>query len=535
MTTSNPNEEENGRGRVMRMAGLVGILVLLARIFGLLREIFVRAQLGIDTAEAVAFEIANRFPESIFLVLAGGAIGAAFIPTFTAYFERNDEAGGWRLFSAIVNWVVLLLTAVCLLMILFAPTAVRFFAGEQIAAYPEILPLTVLLMRIMLLSPIIFGASGVIMGALNARQHFLLPALAPTVYTVGILAGGALWPLFSDTTPAIGFAIGTVLGSLGHLLVQLPGLRQKGSRYTAVVSLRDPGVQQVGKLMAPRVLGLSFSEINKFLFVYLTDLMSIGSYPALMTASRIILLPQGIIGQALGIAAFPTLAALAARQAYAEMRQILADSLRLVLFLGLPASVLVMLLREPLVVLLFQRGEVSSSGSDLIMGALLFFAVGLVALTALEVVARTYYALSDTLTPVLAGGVQIVFMWLLSSWLSFHLFPRYGWEPLGGLTLGFSLSNVIEVGLLLLLLRRRLGGIHGRVLLDGLWRMTVAAGVMAAVTTAVLQPLAEASLWWQAIIGGSVGSLVYLLACWGLRVQELRQLLAYGRGRLQRR
>ncbi len=528
-----PKEDKvvNGRGQVLRAAGLVGALVLLARAVGLLREVIVRATLGIDTPQAAAFEIANRFPESIFLILAGGAIGAAFIPTFTAYFEHEDEGGGWQLFSAIINLVLVVMTAVCALMALFAPQVVIFFAAEQIKQFPEILPLTVWLMRIMLLSPIIFGVSGVIMGALNARQHFLLPALAPTIYTLGIIAGGLVWPFLSDTTPAMGFAIGTVVGALGHLLVQLPGLRQKQVRYTAVFTLHDPGVLQVLKLMAPRVLGLSFSEINKFLFIYLTDLMVIGSYPALITASRIILLPQGIIGQALGIAAFPTMASLAARQAFADLRQILADSLRVVLFLGLPASVLVMLLRQPLVVLLFERGEVTPEGSVLVQWALLFFAVGLVALTALEVVARAFYALSDTLTPVLAGGVQIVCMWLLSSWLAFTVFPQRGWPPLGGLTLGFSVSNIIEVCLLLWLLRRRLGGIHGRVLLDGLWRMSIASCLMALGSWWTLQQLAATPLWLQAIIGSVVGGVVYLLACWGLRLKELRQLAVYGRGR----
>jgi putative peptidoglycan lipid II flippase len=525
----------SGRTQVLRAAGLVGVLVLLARIVGLLREVIVRALLGIDTPQATAFEIANRFPESIFLILAGGAIGAAFIPTFTAYFERDDAGGGWRLFSAIVNLVLVIMTAVCALMSLFAPQLVLFFAQEQIQQFPEILPLTVLLMRIMLLSPIIFGVSGVIMGALNARQHFLLPALAPTIYTLGIIIGGLVWPYISNTTPAIGFAIGTVVGALGHLLVQLPGLREKGAQYTAVLTLHDPGVLQVLKLMAPRILGLSFSEINKFLFVYLTDLMTLGSYPALMTAWRIILLPQGIIGQALGIAAFPTMASLAARQSFAELRQILADSLRVVLFLGLPASVLVMLMREPLVVLLFERGEVTPEGSSLVMWALLFLSFGLVALTALEVISRAFYALGDTLTPVLAGGVQILVMWLLSGWLAFTVFPQVGWQPLGGLTLGFSLSNILEMGLLLWLLRRRLGGIHGRTLFDGFGRMVIAAGLMALALWWAQQQLMSSSLWLQAVAGGLLGGLVYLVACWGLRVKELQQFVEYGRQRISKR
>jgi putative peptidoglycan lipid II flippase len=352
---------------------------------------------------------------------------------------------------------------------------------------------------------------------------------------LGIIAGGYIWPYISKTTPAIGFAIGTEVGALGHFLIQLPGLKQKHAQYTPVVTVRDPGVIQVLKLMAPRVLGLSFSEINKFIFIFMTDLMTpLSSYTALNTAFRVILLPQGIIGQAMGIAAFPTLSALAARQAMPEFRQILADSLRFVLFLGFPATVLVILLREAIVVILFQHGEVTPDDSSLIMWALLFLGFGLVALTALEVIARAFYALSDTLTPVLAGGIQIVLMWLLSGWLAFSVFPNNGGEAVGGLALGFSISNVLEVCLLLWLLRRRVGGLHGRVLLDGFWRMALASVFMTLATWWLLQQIATTSLWLQAIVGGLVGGVVYLLACWLLGLKELHRFVNYGRVRIRR-
>ena len=157
----------------------------------------------------------------------------------------------------------------------FAPQIVSFFYHEKIAATPILLPMTVSLMRVMLLSTVIFAASGVIMGALNARQHFFLPALAPLIYNVGIILGGVLWqnptgdPL---TGKAMGFAIGTVLGAAGHLLIQLPGLKAKHAQYSWVLTVRDPGVIKVLKLMLPRVLGLSFSQINFFLITFMTGL-----------------------------------------------------------------------------------------------------------------------------------------------------------------------------------------------------------------------------------------------------------------------
>jgi len=522
----------DGRSQVLRAAGLVGAAVLLSRLVGLVREVVTRGYLGL-TLEATAYEIANRFPEAIFLIIAGGAIGSAFIPTFAAYFAREDEAGAWRLFSAVINLLLVVVTAVAALTMLLAPQFVIFFFAENVAGNPALLDLTVRLMRIMLVSPIIFGVSGVIMGALNARQHFLLPALAPTVYNLGIIAGAVVGAR-AGAGAVNGLAFGTVVGALGHLLIQLPGLRWKAARYTAVFSLRDPGVRQVLRLMAPRVLGLSFSEINKFIILFLTGAMPLATLPALNTAFRLIIMPQGIIGQALGIAAFPTLAALAARAAYDEMRQIITDSLRLLLFLGIPVSVLFLLLREPVIVILFQRGLFDAASTDLVSWALLFYTVGLVALLALEVIARAFYALSDTLTPVLAGGVQVLFMAILSLWLRDVVFPWLGWQPLGGLALGFSLSNFLEVGLLLWLLRRKLGRLNGRELLDGLWRMGLAGLLMAGAMEALLAQFSAGAVWTRLLVGSAGGGAVYLAASALLRVQELQRLAAHGRRRLKR-
>ncbi|MBK8985472.1 MAG: murein biosynthesis integral membrane protein MurJ [Chloroflexi bacterium] len=530
---------DNGRAQVLRAAGLMSVAVLLSRVIGLLRDMVTLNYLGTETLEATAYAVASRFPEAIFLIVAGGAIGSAFIPTFAAYFVRDDEPGAWRLFSSVINLITLVVTAVAILAAVFAAPLIRFFYADQIALAPELLPLTVSLMRIMLLSTVIFAASGVIMGALNARQHFLLPALAPTIYNLGIIAGAVLW-VQPDAGPtqgkAMGLAVGTVIGALGHFLVQLPGLAQKQARYTPIVTVRDPGMVQVLRLMAPRVLGLSFSEINKFVILFLTGtaVMALGSLPAINTAFHIINLPLGILGLALGIAAFPTLSTLAARHALDDMRVIITDSLRLLLFLGFPITSLLLLLNKPIITILFERGLFDAGSTEYASVALFYLALGLIALMMLEVIARAFYALSDTLTPVLAGGVQIIIMAGLSLWLSQSVFPQRGLLPLGGLALGFSLSNYVEVALLLWLLRRKMGRLEGRALLDGGWRMGLAAGLMTAVTLFTLARI-PATPWPQLIVGSVVGGAAYLLACALLRVQELGQFVAYGRRRLGRK
>ena len=409
------NQAKKDRALVLHAAGLVGAAMLLSRTVGLVREIVTRSSLGVLTVEATSYEIAKAVPETIFLIIAGGAIGSAFIPTFAAYFTRDDEAGAWRLFSAVINLITVALTIIALVAMVFAPQIVTFLYGDHVAAEPQLLGMTVRLMRIMLISPIIFGASGVIMGALNARQHFLLPALAPTVYNLGIIAGALLLGPIVGT--AVGLAIGTVIGAAGHLLIQIPGLIQKQAQYAFIFTLRDPGVVKVLWLMAPRVLGQSFSELNKLLILFMTGSMALGTLPAFNAAFRLIILPQGILGQALGIAAFPTLSTLAAKREYGEMRQIIAGSLRLLLFLGMPVTIVLMMLRKPIVSILFERGLFDAESTDLVASALLLMSLGLVALLLLEVIARSFYALSDTLTPVLAGGVQVLMMVVLTLWL----------------------------------------------------------------------------------------------------------------------
>ena len=529
------NENEglkgNGRSQVMRAAGLVGSLVLVSRLVGLLRDIITKYYLGADSLEANAFATANRFPETIFLVIAGGAIGSAFIPIFSAYFSEENEAAGWRLFSAIINLLTIVSTIVAVITAVFAPNIVTLFIGAKISAEPELLPLTVKLMRIMLISPVIFGVSGVFMGALNARQHFLLPALAPIVYNLGIIVGVIL-----IKPPVIGLAVGTVIGALGHLLIQIPGLRQKGAKYTAVFTLNDPDVQQVLRLMAPRVLGLSFSQINKFISLSIIGASALidSSLVANDTALMLIIMPQGVLGQALGIAAFPTLATLAAQSAYDEMRQIITDSLRIMLFLGLPITVAFVLLRTPLISFVFERGAFTADSTRVAAWALLFYAFGLIPLIFIEVLARSFYALSDTLTPVLTGGVQILFMGGLSYWFSRFLFPSLDWLPVGGIALAFSLSNVLEIGLLLWLLRRKMRRLNGRSLLDASWRMGFGAMAMGLVMWGVLGLMETAVSWLQLILGGLVGTVVYLTTSFLLQVTELQQFIEFGRRRLSR-
>jgi putative peptidoglycan lipid II flippase len=507
---------ESHRSKILSAATIIVAAFVVSRLLGVVREMVITAYFGIDSVAAEAYAIAIRFPDTIFYILAGGALGSAFIPIFTGYFAREDEAGAWRFFSAISNLVVAATTAVCLITAIFAPRIITAFVPNLVLADPELLDLTVQMTRVMLLSPIIFGASGVVMAALNARQHFLLPALGPIIYNLGIIGGVVL-----GAPNAVGLAVGTVVGALGHLAIQLPALRWHEAAYSPILTLRDASVRQALRLMGPRILGLSFSQLNHLVIPPIAQLMAPGSIRALDLGWRLMILPHGILGQALGIAAFPTFAALAAQKNLAEMRRILADSLRLVFFLGLPLTLLMMILRQPVARFLFMRGDCDAACADFIGWALLFFAPGMVALTGIELISRAFYALEDTKTPVLAGFLQLVMLVVLAQWLSYTIFPRLGWLELGGLALASSLSNLFEAVLLIWLLRRKLGGVDGRHLLDGFWRMSMAGLLTLAAIGPLYGALAGLSSLWQWAAVPAVAAAIYPLAAHFLRVAEM--------------
>ncbi|HSH01105.1 MAG TPA: murein biosynthesis integral membrane protein MurJ [Anaerolineae bacterium] len=508
---------------VWRAAGIVSFAFVVSRVLGLGRQMVINGLYGASSIEATAYETASRFPELIFFVIAGGALGSAFIPTFAQYWEEEGEPAAWQLFSGVVNLVVVATVVVVGITALMAPQIVLFFLGDLVGGTPELFDLTVVLLRIMLLTPIIFGISGVVMATLNARYHFAMPAIAPIIYNIGIIVGALVW------APNVkGLAVGMVLGALGHLLVQLPALRAEGVEYHLSVSLQDKGIRQVLRLMAPRVLGLSFSQINHLITTFLAQSMVLGSIPALGIAWRVMLLPQGVLGQALGIATFPTLSAMAVGAKWAEMRQLIAQSLRSIFFLGLPATLQLMFLREQVVALLFERGQFTAADTILVADTLFFFALGITALSALEVIARAFYALQDTTTPVVAGGMQLLLMGVLGYILGQWLFPSWSLLPVGGLALAVTLSNFMEVGILLWLLGQRIEGIDGEYLWAGAWRMMVCGLGLAVVTWLSLLLLGDVWVVTELVVAGVIGGLAYIGLAWWMGLDELNLLIRLG-------
>lgn len=488
-----------------------------SRLLGLLRDVVIGAQFG--TSDALdAYNAAFRIPDIIFTLMAGGALASAFIPTFSGYLARDDDEGAWRLASGIINLLLVSLTIAAVIAALFAEPLVTYLAPGFSA---EKQALTVPLMRLMLIAPIIFSVSGVVMGILNAKQDFILPGLAPIAYNLAIIAGAVL---LSPTLGIYGLAIGAAIGAGLHFLVQVPGLIKVGARYSARLSLRDPGVRQVLRLMAPRVLGLAIVQINFLVETILASNLGTGAVSALNYAWRVMLLPQGVVAQSVAIAAFPTFSDQFARGQLDQLRSALSATLRVILFIAIPSAIGLLVLRVPLIQLIYQRGEFRDTSTELVATALGFYALGLIGHSGVEILTRAFYGMHDTRLPVALGVVSLI----INLVLSLSLINVLG---IAGLALANTVAALAEMVLLAWVLRSRLNGLDDRRLALSALKTTIAAVVMGVAVWGFLG-VAHTGVIIRAFGGIVIGASVFFSAAWLLHSEELHGVLGMVRRRI---
>lgn len=533
MTNTIQPEPNTGPLSGRQIAGAAAIVMaafVLSRLLGLGREVILATLFG-SSPEFEAYLVALQLPDTLFYVIAGGALGSAFIPTFSGYLARQDKAGAWRLASAVANLIFLLLALLAGGAALSAGWIVSHLLVPDFPASQQVLAAS--LMRIMLLTPLIFSLSGMAMAALNSHQRFVGPALAPSFYNVGIIAGAVF---LSPSMGVFGLAWGTVAGAALHFAVQLPGLARVGARYLPVLNLRDAGVREVLRLMGPRVLGLAIVQLNFWVNILLASSMAGGSVAALKRGFILMLLPLGVIAQSVATAVFPTFAALTARGETTGLRTTLGQTLRAVLFLALPATVALVILRVPVVKLIFERGEFTPDDTLATAWALLFYTLGLVSHALVEIVTRAFYAMHDTLTPVVVGGaamaLNVVFSLLLVTVIGDPDVLTRG--AFGGLALAMTLATTLEGIGLLWILRRRLDGIDGRRLAEGFARSLVASAGLGAALVGLLTLLGEEPAWLTLGISVVVGLPLYAGFAWLLRIEEMRMFTGAIVGRLKR-
>jgi putative peptidoglycan lipid II flippase len=489
--------------------------IVLGQLTGLVRGILVAR--AFPDYELDAFFAANQVSETLFTLLAAGALSSAFIPIFTGFLAKNEKASAWKLASSIANLLLITLSSLAALAAIFAPQIVRYALAPGFSSDPALFSLAVNLLRIQLVSAVIFGLGGLIVGILNSHQVFLVPALTPSMYQLGMIFGVlALAPKMG----IYGLAWGVVIGSALYLLVQIPSLVRQKAAYFPTLGLDNATVREVFRLMGPRILGAAVVQINFWVNVNLASQMTEGSVAGLRYGFALMLMAQAAIAQSVAIAAMPTFSAQYALGKLDEMRASLSSSIRGVVFLAIPASIGLILLREPIVASLYQRGEFDARMTSLVAWALLWYAAGLVGHSILEVLTRAFYAQHDTKTPVIVGGIAMGLNVLFSFSFS-ALFRNIGWMPHGGLALANSFATALEVTALFLIMRKRLNGINELHILRGGIQSVGGVLAMSATVLLITRFFSTGPAWLLALSGVASGGLVYILVLALSRVSEL--------------
>ncbi len=441
--------EQPRMGRLASAALLLSASLLLSRVLGVARMVIIADVFG-NNRPIEAYFAAFRIPDTMFMLVSGGALASAFVPVFAGLLERGSEREAWRVASTVLNSVSISLAVLAVLSFLLAPQIMAVLVGGYT---PSERSLTVDLTRIMLLQPIFLGASAVISSILQTYHRFVLTALAPLVYNLAVVCGA----LLGHSYGVGGLAWSVVIGAVAQLVIQLPGLRVQMQRlYRFHLDWESDQAREIIRLFIPRVVGLAAFQAMLFITLYLASGLPRGNVAAINYSWLLISFPVGALGTAAATAIFPTLSRLGAVDDLHAIARTVNRSLRPVLFLSLPAAVGLIVLRRPIVNLLYNHGDWTLQATEQTAFALLFYAMALAPLATIEVFPRVFYALKDTVRPVRIAIVTVALDAVLSI-LFVHLLPRASGQ--GGLALATAIATTVQAVWLGSVLNRRLGGL----------------------------------------------------------------------------
>jgi putative peptidoglycan lipid II flippase len=517
----NEGSAQSVKRLIARAAGTVMLAFIISNIIGFVRGIVIYRTFG--TSEQLdSFTAANRVTEVLYNLMAGGALGSAFIPTFTGFLTRKDSKGAWKLASGVINLLLIALIIICIIAFIFAPQIVQhgLYILDPNPSMGQV-DLTISLLRILLPSIILFGMSGLVMGMLNSHQVFLVPQLAPAMYSIGMIAGVLLLP---SGWGIYRLAWGALAGSAFHLLVQLPMLFKLRFHYQTILGWKIPEVRQVFRLFLPRIFGVAIVQLNFIVNTIIAISLLEGSVAAIGLAFSLMMMPEMVIAQSIAIASLPSFSAQVELGKLDEMRISLAATLRGVLLLAIPASLGLILLREPLIRIYENGTTFTSQSTQMVAWGLLWYAAGLIGHSVVEIISRAFYALHDTRTPVIVGAIAMGIN-LVCSFLFSWLFAQIGWLALGGLALANSLATALEMIVLVTIMRKRLKGIEGKSIWDAVLRSVIAVLVMGGALLVWLTFMRGRSGAITALGGLIIGAAVYGSMLFLFRVPEARQVI----------
>ncbi|HVY38489.1 MAG TPA: murein biosynthesis integral membrane protein MurJ [Polyangia bacterium] len=524
--TAGSQSSTSDRGdRLARGARRVSALTMLSRLLGLAREQIFALTLGAG-ASSDAFLAAFRIPNLLRDLFAEGALSTAFVPTYVATLRHESRAAAHALANRVMSTLTIYLGALALAAMIFPGPVVRLVAA---GFSPEKTALCAHLVRIMMPFLPAISLAVVAMGALNAEEKYTAPALASSMFNLVAIVGGLI--VFgigpSSRTAVTAWAAFTVVGGVAQLAIQVPSLWRSGyrPRLTPDLTLRDPGTRRIAKLMAPATLGVAAVQVNVVVNSSFASLISDGALSWLSYAFRLMQLPIGVFGVAVGTTALTHLSRDAARNDWDSLRATLRRGLRMVLFLTVPSTVGLALLGVPIIRLIFQHGRFSSYATVQTAHALAGYAIGLVAYAAIKVLAPAFYALGRTRVPV-AASITAVAANLIWNVLTFRRFGHVG------LAVGTSIAALANFCVLAIAFQRQIHGLFTRDLVVPFLKILVAAAVMAGAIRLVssrveqVQHAGTAIFAAKAFLPIAVGAAVYFAAARALRLDEARQLVS---------
>jgi len=492
------------RPSLLRSAGSISIATAMSRVLGLVREQVQSYYFGAGFVTD-AFLAAFRIPNLLRDLFAEGALSSAFVPTFTAIKEHEGPEAAWRLANRLFTLLAAILTAVTLGIFLFAPWIMRVYAA---GFTPEKMALAVTMTRILAPFLLAVAVASVAMGILNTYGRFFIPALAPAVLNVAAISGVILLsPLFVRLSwPAgLSLAVGAMVGGILQFGVQVPSMRKLGFRFRLDWAPRDPGLVRIAWLMLPATLGQAATQINFLVDTWLASRYGNGPITWLSLAFRLIQLPIGLFGVAIGMANLARVSRDAALGDREGLRANLSAALRAAALLALPATAGLVALREPIIGVIFEHGRFDHASTLNTAAALLCYSLGLYAYAVTKIQVPTFYALGDTRVPVMASTTAVVAKLAANAAFVFTL-PRFGINPFLGLALSTSVAAWTNFGILAWGLRKRAGSIAGH----GVVRATAAMAVVS-VAMGLGCHVAHAGLV-QVVPGGGVAGEIARLA-----------------------
>ncbi len=474
-TAAEPQPAKTGRRISARAAGAVGLAVMCSRILGLAREMIFNALFRSDTLSL--FLIAFRVPNLLRDLFAEGALSTAFITTFSKKITTSGDDAAWRLANKIGTLTFFFMSGVTILGVVFSPSLIHLVAGgfsSQDAA------ITARLTAVMFPFILMVSLAAQVMGMLNAKNIFGWPAMASSFFNIGSIVGGVAlaWKIDPHFGPGalMGLAIGTLVGGFLQLIVQLPALWNVGYRPKLDFSWRDEGVKTVLRLMGPAVIAASAVQVNVMINASFATHCEKGAVTWLSNAFRLMQLPLGIFGVAIGTVTLPLISRSAAAGNMAEFRATLAHGMRLAFLLTVPSTVGLIMLADPIIGIIYQRGASTPHDTSQAGAALQFYALGLVAYSGIKVLAPAFYAIDKRTTPMLVSFISIAINLLLNWLFTFRLGLGHR-----GLALSTGCVALINFGILYALMRRETGVLETRQMIATLVKLGAASALLGAV------------------------------------------------------